>query len=190
MHNTNNEIVKESPLKLMVYGNEATVLMRELPQSYTLDIRAAPDSLAQLAIAQALGVQLPLKTGEAVKNSQVIAQEAYILCLAPGWWLAATNPGDIEKLTPLKSEFHFSAVEVSGQRTAIEIHGPNARHTLTHLWEQDLRDKSFPVQSVSQGLMAKAPVILLRNAPSRYQVIVRSSFAKHVWMALTDAAID
>ena len=68
-----------------------------------------------------------------------------------------------QQLAPLRlnNDYHFSVVDVSGQRTTIELEGPNAREVLAHLWEQDLREKSFPVGSVSQGLMAKAPVIVL-----------------------------
>ena len=90
----------------------------------------------------------------------------------------------------LNDEYHFSFVDVSGQRTTIELEGPNAQDVLAHLWDQDLREKSFPVGSVSQGLMAKAPVIICHIAPHRYYIIVRSSFAFHLWSALSDAAIE
>ena len=88
----------------------------------------------------------------------------------------------------LNNDYHFSIVDVSGQRTTIELEGPKVREVLAHLWEQDLREKSFPVGSVSQGLMAKAPVIVFHIAPFRYRVMVRSSFALHLWKALVDAA--
>lgn len=81
-------------------------------------------------------------------------------------------------------------VDVSGQRTTIELEGPNAREVIAHLWEQDLRDKSFPAGSVSQGLIAKAPVIVCHMAPLRYRIMVRSSFAVHVWKAVVDAGVE
>ena len=90
----------------------------------------------------------------------------------------------------LNNDFHFSLVDVSGQRTTIELEGPNAQEVLAHLWEQDLREKSFPVGSVTQGLMAKAPVILYHIGSSRYYIMVRSSFALHLWTALSDAAVE
>src|SRR5678816_4864656 len=88
----------------------------------------------------------------------------------------------------LREEYHFSVVDVSGQRTTIELEGPKAREVLAHLWDQDLREKNFPVASVSQGLMAKAPVIVCHVASFRYRVMVRSSFALHLWKSLVDAA--
>ena len=86
-----------------------------------------------------------------------------------------------------QNEHHFSVVDVSGQRTTIELEGPKVREVLAHLWDQDLREKSFPIANVSQGLMAKAPVIVCHIAPFRYRVMVRSSFALHLWKALVDA---
>ena len=88
----------------------------------------------------------------------------------------------------LNDDYHFSVVDVSGQRTTIELEGPKVREVLAHLWDQDLREKSFPIASVSQGLMAKAPVIVCHMARFRYRVMVRSSFALHLWKALVDAA--
>ena len=116
--------------------------------------------------------------------------EAYALCLAPDWWLIVGFQEAVQKLAPLqmKNDHHFSVVDVSGQRTTIELEGPNVCDVLAHLWDQDLREKTFPLASVSQGLMAKAPVIIYRIAQSRYRVLVRSSFALHLWKALVDAA--
>ena len=79
-------------------------------------------------------------------------------------------------------------MDVGGQGTTDELKGPNALAVLAHLWEQDLPEKSFPVGAVSQGLMAKAPAIVCHIAPFRYRVMVRSSFALHLWKALVDAS--
>src|SRR6185369_4837966 len=116
--------------------------------------------------------------------------EAHVLCLAPDWWLIVGLQEAEQKLTPLSltNDYHFSAVNVSGKRTTIELEGPKVCELLAHLWEQDLREKSFPIASVSQGLMAKAPVIVWHIAAFRYRVMVRSSFALHLWRALVDAA--
>ena len=177
-------IAKESPLKGMNMGTVATVAIRELPGLYTIDLRVAPGTSTQALVAEALGMDLPGKPGQILRGSG----EAHALCLAPDWWLIVGFQGAEEKLAPLKNDHHFSVVDVSGQRTTIELEGAKVREVLAHLWEQDLREKSFPVGSVSQGLMAKAPVIVVHIAPFRYRVMVRSSFALHLWKALTDAA--
>ncbi|MBZ5857710.1 sarcosine oxidase subunit gamma [Flavihumibacter profundi] len=181
-------ITKHSPLKGMNVGTAATVAIRELPGLHTIDLRVAPASPAQAAVAEALDMALPGKPGQ-IFAGKVPGGDAYALCLAPDWWLLVEYPEAVQQLAPLLlQDHHFSAVDVSGQRTTIELEGPGAREVLAHLWEQDLREKSFPVGTVSQGLMAKAPVIVWHIAPFRYRVMVRSSFALHLWKALVDAA--
>lgn len=180
-------ITKESPLKGMSSGTAATVAIRELPGLHTIDLRVAPGSATQAAVIEALGMDLS-KPGQMQSASVTGDKEIYALCLAPDWWLIVGYPEAKEKLTPLKNDHHFSIVDVSGQRTTIELEGPHAREVLTHLWEQDLREKNFPVGSVSQGLMAKAPVIVCHIDPDKYRIMIRSSFALHLWKALIDAA--
>ena len=174
----------------MNIGTVTTVAIRELPGLHTIDLRVAPGTETQTAVAQALGMDLAGKPGQTLEASVSGGGKAHALCLAPDWWLLLGFQEAEKKLAPLllNSHYHFSVVDVSGQRTTIELDGPNAREVLAHLWEQDLREKSFPVASVSQGLMAKAPVIVCHTAPLRYRVMVRSSFALHLWKALVDAA--
>jgi sarcosine oxidase, subunit gamma len=176
-------ITKESPLKGINMGTVATVAIRELPGLHTIDLRVAPGTSTQALVAEALGMDLTGKPG-----SMSGGGEAHALCLAPDWWLLVRFPKAEQSLAPLKNDHHFSVVNVSGQRTTIELEGPKVREVLAHLWDQDLREKNFPVGSVSQGLMAKAPVIICHIAQFRYRVMVRSSFALHLWRALVDAA--
>ncbi len=183
-------IAKESPLQGMNIGTINTVVIRELPGLYTIDLRVAPGTSSQSAVEEALGVYLPVKTGQVLMESISGASEVFILCLAPDWWLLVGFPEAEQVLAPLrlKDDYHFSVVDVSGQRTTIEFEGPNVRELLAHLWDQDLREKNFPIGSVSQGIMAKSPVIVYYIAPFRYRIMVRSSFALHLWRALVDAA--
>jgi len=182
-------ITKQSPLEGMNIGTIATVAIRELPGLSTIDLRVAPGTSTQVAVTDALGLDLPGKPGE-TRGSISDGDENHALCLAPDWWLIVGLQEAEQKLAPLllENHHHFSVVDVSGQRTTIELEGTKAHEVLAHLWEQDLRDKSFPIASVSQGLMAKAPVIVFHIAPFRYRVMVRSSFALHLWKALVDAA--
>ena len=183
-------ITKESPLQGMNMGTAATVAIRELPGLHTIDVRA-PGTSTLAAITETLGIDLPGKPGQSRLGGTISGGgETLALCLAPDWWLIVGFQEAEQKLAPLllKNEYHFSVVDVSGQRTTIELEGPKVRDVLAHLWDQDLREKSFPIASVSQGLMAKAPVIVCHVASFRYRVMVRSSFALHLWKALVDAA--
>jgi sarcosine oxidase subunit gamma len=174
----------------MTIGTVDTVAFRELPGLHTIDLRVEPGSATHTAVIKAIGIDLPLKPGQSSVMLVPGGVEAHAFCLAPDWWLIVGLPEAEQLLTPLRlnSDYHFSLVDVSGQRTTIELEGPKTREVLAHLWEQDLREKSFPVGSVSQGLMAKAPVIVFHMAKFRYRVLVRSSFALHLWKAMADAA--
>lgn len=185
-------ITTESPLAGMSIGTIATVAIRELPGLHTIDLRVAPGTLSQAAITEVAGISLPAIPGQIQLKSSSDGGESYSMCLAPDWWLIVGLPEVEANLTSLRSndDYHFSVVDVSGQRTTIELEGPMVRALLAHLWEQDLREKTFPVGSVSQGLMAKAPVIVSHMAQFRYRVMVRSSFAVHLWKALVDAAAE
>jgi sarcosine oxidase subunit gamma len=185
-----NMFAKESPLKGMNLGTVAAVAIRELPGLHTVDLRAAPGTLAQAAVAEVLGMDLPGKPGQTRGMSVSGGGEAHALCLAPDWWLLVGFLEAEQQLASrrLNNDYHFSVVDVSGQRTTIELEGPKVCEVLAHLWDQDLREKNFPIGSVSQGLMAKAPVIVWHITRLRYRVIVRSSFALHLWKALVDAA--
>lgn len=176
-------IAKESPLQGMNMGTVATVAIRELPGLYTVDLRVSPGTSAHVAVADALGLDLVSKPGLVSDGGDV-----YALCLAPDWWLIVGLAEAEQKLLLLKDQIHLSVVNVSGQRTTIELEGPKVRDVLAHLWDQDLREKKFPIASVAQGLMAKAPVIVWHIAPFSYRVMVRSSFALHLWKTLADAA--
>lgn len=181
-------ITKESPLKGTNLGTAITVLIREVPGLHTIDLKVIGTS-TQAAIIETLGFDLPAKSGLAQAMPVPGGDEVHVLCLAPDWWLIVGFPEAEQKLLPLRSDnYHFSAVDVSGQRTTIELEGPKVREVLAHLWEQDLREKTFAVGSVSQGFMAKVPVIVYHIAPLRYRVMVRSSYALHLWKALVDAA--
>ena len=179
-------IAKQSPLEGKKIGTVDTVAIRELPGLHTHDLRVAPGSPSFTVLGEALGLDIPLQPGKTSTNKNIIST----LCLAPDWWLIVGLLEVEQKLAPLllEDKYHFSVVDVSGQRTTIELEGLNVRDVLAHLWEQDLREKNFPVTSVSQGLMAKAPVIVWHIAALRYRILVRSSFALHLWKALIDAA--
>jgi len=170
----------------MKHGTRAAAALHEVAGVPMFDLRVAPGTSAHAAVSEALDLTLPAKTG--VVSGGV---GAHALCLAPDWWLIVGSPEADKNLSPLRAQgYHFSVVDVSGQRTTIDLEGPNAQEVLAHLWEQDLREKTFPVGHVSQGLMVKAPVIVWHFAPSHYRILVRSSFALHLWKALTDAAVE
>jgi len=190
----------KSPLGGAKFGGaDKAVLIQEVPFTPGFDLRVNPDSPAFLAVVAALGLVLPTKVGEVARNNaDCIVSEGELpsangisaLTLGPDWWYL-TGTADISALLkPVQDSHHVSFVDVSSQRTKIEIYGPSAKDILAHYWEQDLRDEHFPVDACSQGVLAKAPLIMWHCCGDCYLLFPRASFAKHLWTALTDAAVE
>src|ERR1700683_1438769 len=119
-------ITKESPLEGMNMGTVAKVAIRELPGLHTIDLRVAPGTSTQAAVAEALAMDLPGKPGKILGVSASGGCEVLALCLAPDWWLIVGFQEVEQKLASLllNNHYHFSIVDVSGQRTTIELEGP------------------------------------------------------------------
>jgi len=183
-------IARTSPLEGKSLGAQPVIVIREIPDVPVFDLRVAPGSATHSAIAAALGVELPSSVGTVATANGSGNDGFHAVCLGPDWWLLIGSAEVENRLRSMRSsgEHHFSVVEVSGQRTIIGMEGQQAKEVLSHLWEQDLRERKFPVGFAGQGLMSKAPVIVWRTDAVSYRVIVRSSFALHVWKCLTDAA--
>jgi sarcosine oxidase subunit gamma len=173
-------------------------LIQEVPFTPGFDLRVNPDSSGFAAVNQALGLTLNPKVGTVVRNNAacIVGDELpaaggiSALCLGPDWWYL-TGTADIQALLkPVQDAHHISLVDVSSQRTKIEVYGPNAKDVLAHYWEQDLRDEHFPIDACSQGVLAKAPLIMWHCCENCYLLFPRASFAKHLWTALTDAAVE
>ncbi|WP_330849207.1 MULTISPECIES: 2Fe-2S iron-sulfur cluster-binding protein [unclassified Nonomuraea] len=96
------------------------------------------------------------------------------LRLGPDWWLVS---GDV----PPRPGW----VDVSGQRTVLELAGPAAYDVLITGCPIDLDPAVFPGHA--QTLLARTSVILERLSPETYRIYVRSSFAKYLAEWLIDA---
>ncbi|TDD03590.1 FAD-dependent oxidoreductase [Nonomuraea deserti] len=96
------------------------------------------------------------------------------LRLGPDWWLVT---GDV----PPRPGW----VDVSGQRTVLELAGPAAHDVLITGCPIDLDPSVFPGHA--QTLLAKTSVILERVSPETYRIYVRSSFARYLAEWLIDA---
>ena len=81
-----------------------------------------------------------------------------------------------------------SAVDVSAQRTRIDIIGPRWADVLRHVWPRDLA--TLTVDTCAQGLLGRAQALLIREADDRVAVHVRASFARYAYALLTDAATE
>ncbi len=182
--------VRKSPLGGAKHGSPGIVALCEKPFVPSFNLRVKPGSLEFSAVADALGLPLPTIVGQSQQRTMGNEPPVNALCLGPDWWFILGEIDAIPLLEPVRAKAHFSIVDVSAQRTQIEIQGPCARKVLEHLWEQDLRETHFGIGSCTQGLMAKAPIVLWHLGQNRYNISVRSSFVRHLWEAMVDACVE
>ncbi|MDA0638850.1 ferredoxin, partial [Nonomuraea sp. MCN248] len=93
--------------------------------------------------------------------------------LGPDWWLVTGE-----------AEPRPGWVDVSGQRTVIELTGPGARDVLITGCPLDLHPGVFTGHA--QTVLGRAPVILARHGDA-YRVLVRSSYTDYLAKWLIDA---
>ncbi|QYC39699.1 Aminomethyltransferase [Nonomuraea coxensis DSM 45129] len=96
------------------------------------------------------------------------------LALGPSWWLVTGNvaPGP-------------EWVDVSDQRTVLELSGPAAEDVLITGCPLDLHPSVF--RGHAQTFLGRASVLLERRAADTYRIYVRSSFTRYLAAWLLDA---
>jgi sarcosine oxidase subunit gamma len=176
---------RRSPLD----GFELPDGLREVPFLAQIDLRVAPDDAVGLdAVASVVG---PLPTGP---NTFTGGPDGSVLWLGPDEWLLVGPPGGAAALeSQLRMALGEAAagvamVDVSANRTTLELRGPNARAVLEGGCSIDLHPRAFGPGRCAQTLLARAGVIIqqLTDEPM-YRIFVRPSFAIYVATWLKDA---
>jgi sarcosine oxidase subunit gamma len=80
-----------------------------------------------------------------------------------------------------------AVVDVSAQRTVIELSGPDSRDVLMQGCSIDVHPRVFHEGRCAQTMLAQAQVILLPVNPEAYWVLVRSSVTGYMEAWLRDA---
>ena len=164
--------------------------IREVPFLAQIALRGdGADPNFRARAAEALGFALP------TANSWSGSIAGSALWLGPEEWLIVAEGEHSETLEQALREklrgHHHSLVDVSANRTAVEIAGTDARIVLAKGMPLDLHASSFPVSALAQSLLAKAQVILqsLDERPT-FRIFVRPSFAGYLAEWLLDAAAE
>jgi sarcosine oxidase subunit gamma len=167
------------------------LLLREVPYLAQVNFRVDPnDAGIMQRLASTLGFALP-----AVPNTVSSAGDRRSLWLGPDEWLLVGPDGTQNTLQDalrvgLAGAFG-SIVDVSANRTVLEVGGPNARDLLAHGVSIDLDPGSFGPDRCAQTLLAKAQIIIeLRDDDPAFHIYVRSSFAGYVADWLVDVVTD
>ncbi len=169
-------------------ASEGELTIREVPFVPQLNLRADPnDAALTQRLAVALGFSLPV-----VPNTTAFRDDRRALWLGPDEWLVVGPEGQQETLeralrNGLDGTFG-SIVDVSANRTVLEIRGAPARELLAHAIPIDLDARSFGPDRCAQTLLAKAQVIIERREAQAFYIFVRASFAGYAADWLLDAA--
>ncbi|MEX2202554.1 MAG: sarcosine oxidase subunit gamma family protein [Actinomycetota bacterium] len=116
-----------------------------------------------------------------------------VLWLGPDEWLVldgtgATEPAELlAELRTLLSGTHHSVVDVSANRTVLELIGDDRYQLLSTGCGLDLHPRSWRDGMCAQTLLARVPVILQERSGAT-RVFVRPSYAEWLLDWLLDAA--
>lgn len=163
--------------------------LAEIPFLTQIGVRFDPaveDGLA--AVETALGVVLPI-----VPNTVTSRGDRFALWLGPDEWLVVGPDGDeiAQPLAAALTGVMASVLDMSANRTTIEIRGPRAREVLEAGCSIDLHRRAFGPGQCAQTWLARANVILhqLDDEP-RYRILVRPSFVPYLATWLLDTVTD
>jgi sarcosine oxidase, subunit gamma len=165
--------------------------IREPPFVSQINLRADPKDVGLMQqLESALGFALP-----AVPNTVASRKDRRALWLGTDEWLVVGPDGEQKAMEQaLRNGLNGdsgSIVDVSANRTLLEIRGPKARELLAHGVSIDLDAGSFGPGRCAQTLLAKAQVIIERiSEDPTFHLYVRSSFASYLADWLLDAAAE
>lgn len=175
-------------------GRAGVVELCEVPFLAQVSLRVAGDEdgvEVRRACGRVLGVELPVKAGEAAGDAR-----RSVLWLGPDEWLVVGGAGeDGSGLARMLGEAvdgaHASVVDVSANRTVLELSGPMARDVLASGCRLDLHQRAFGPGTCASTDFARTQVILhqLDDTPT-YRLFVRGSFAAYLADWLLDAMLE
>lgn len=185
--------LRRSPLQDMAVelrndavAGDRSVALLEQPFLAMMSVRVEPGSDAARKIESVLGTGLPQRCGE------VSAQGAHtVLWLGPDEWLvvSATTPEALlGSLQTGAGDGRAQIVDVSANRTVLEISGPAARDVLEKGCPSDLHPRVFTDGTAITTTLARVPVLLWKVDATRFRVMPRASLARYVATWLLDAA--
>jgi sarcosine oxidase, subunit gamma len=185
---TADQIPARSPLDgwgAAFAGLPGDVRIAEIPFLTQLTVRVEPGGPAAVAVAKALGGELPVEACTASRIGDLRA-----LWLGPDEWLLLAGPGRQRELEDLLRAAigteHGAVVDVSAQRTALSVTGGAARDVLARGCAIDLDPRSAPAGTCVQTLLARTGVTIVVD-DDRFLLLVRASFAVYLAAWLVDA---
>ena len=169
-------------------SSKGTLTIREIPFMTQVNFRAKPSEAEVMAgVQHQLGFTPPIEP-----NTVVTKGDRSCLWLGPDEWVIVAPPDQQQSIeAALRSalgDHPGSIVDVSANRTLIEIRGSSARDLLAHGCSIDFDPRGFGPGRCAQTLLAKAQVIIQQTAETpTFWLYVRASFANYLADWLLDA---
>ncbi len=188
------ELARVSPLaafaeRFAAAAVPGVVRFAELPFTVQLTLRLDPATPAADAVERVLGGALPL-----APSTTAVHGEHEVLWMGPDEWLIAAPAGSDALEPELRAALdghHAAVVDVSGQRTQVEVAGSAVTEILSRGCALDLHPSVFPVGRCAQTLLGRNAVILVaRGGEPVYGLFVRASFAEYAAEWLLDASVE
>lgn len=186
------------------------VSLREVPFLNMAGLRVRPGSGAAAVLCEVAGLPLPDGPGRVSGSPEGTA----ILWQGPDEFLLVSpdetvvpaeltnepdrEPGALPSLSthPLtvrlgqalaRSQEPGQVVDLSANRTTLELSGPSARAVLEKGCPMDLHPRAFHPGTAVSTTLEGVPVVLWRTAEQTWRVMPRASFAAHTARWLLDA---
>ena len=170
------------------------VRLREVPFLTQITIRAASPEAVR-AVGGTLGTVLPRAVGEVAHGDQGGGAAVSVVWVSPDEWLAVlgdeaetgvASTAVVGSLNLALGKHRGQVVDVSSNRTTLELSGPKARAVLDKTIELDLHPRAFPVGRAVATQMESVAIILWRTAEDTWRLMPRASFTEHVALWLAD----
>lgn len=167
------------------------VTVHELAFHSMTSIRVEPESAAYLRISEHIGAPLPVTCGQTAAGHGHTS-----FWLGPDEWLVVSN-------APAPAHGTFDAlllgalganpgavVDVSANRTIVEIAGAKSREVLEKGCPADLHPTAFAPGNAVLTTLGHIPVLLWQLDAHVYRLLPRASFADYLARWLLDAASE
>ncbi|WP_460848536.1 sarcosine oxidase subunit gamma [Nocardioides ultimimeridianus] len=153
-----------------------------------ISVRVEPGSAAASAIAEVLGTALAARCGEVASHGP-----HSVLWMGPDEWLVVSEMSadllrpELVAVARAAGDGSPAIVDVSANRTVLELSGAAARAVLEKGCPTDLHPRAFGPGTAIATTLARVPVLLWQVGPTTYRLLPRSSFAQYVASWLLDA---
>jgi sarcosine oxidase subunit gamma len=165
-------------------ATRGAVTLRERPHLTHVNVRV--QAAGRQALAKGNRFDLP------EQNNTWRQGNPSILWLGPDEWLVVDESEQADRvesdLRDALAERWAAVVDVSDQRTLLELSGPGSRDVLASGCPLDLHPRAFGPGDCAQTILARASIVLAQrdDAPT-YWLLVRRSFAAYHVRWLLDA---